>query len=157
MASRRLGAQRPRPVDQITPAACRLSSPERSVLCHLVKQWFQWFLLFFCKSTLRQGRWGDRRLLDGEGGREMERERKRVPINLPLCSQEGKSDQWESRMRKADLIAPVQQHGYCPPPLPLRMWRWITKTLLGESGEGKVAETLLTNKHMPEGPTRSQY
>ena len=46
----------------------------------------------------------------------VERERKRVPINLPLCLQKGKSDQWESRMRKADLIKPVQQHDYCPPP-----------------------------------------
>ena len=40
----------------------------------------------------------------------MERKRKRVSINLSLCSQQGKSDEWESRTRKVDLIAPVHHH-----------------------------------------------
>ena len=40
-------------MDQITPAACRLSSPERSVLCHLVKD--SGFCYFSANPPLGRG------------------------------------------------------------------------------------------------------
>lgn len=93
-------------MDQITPAGCRLSSPEWPVLCHLVKD--SGFCYFSANPSLG-------RSVEGiecywmEKGAERERDdgrKKRVSINLSLCSQQGKSDEWESRMRKVDLIAP---------------------------------------------------
>lgn len=99
-------------MDQITPAGCRLSIPEWSVLCHLVKD--SGFCYFSANPSLGRSvegtecYWMEKR---AEREREMmERKRKRVSINLSLCSQQGKSDEWESRTRKVDLIAPVHHH-----------------------------------------------
>ena len=46
---------------------------------------------------------------------------------------------------------------YCPPPIPEDVKVNNQDPLRGESGEGKVGETHLTNKCTPKGHTRSQY
>lgn len=45
---------------------------------------------------------------------------------------------------------------YCPPPIPEDVKVNNQDPLRGESGEGKVGETHLTNKCTPKGHTRSQ-